>query len=76
LPEKVRTIESESAWRAVRVPIFIVVISFLLLLFTTQKDLLTLTTGFATAITTGLPVLVNLFGMFTQRRLETISKIN
>jgi hypothetical protein len=76
LPARVRSIENESAWRAIRVPIFIVVISFLLLLFTTQKDLLTLTTGFATAITTGLPILVNLFGMFTQRRLETIPKVN
>jgi hypothetical protein len=76
LPAKVRSIENDSTWRAIRVPIFIVVISFLLLLFTTQKDLLTLTTGFATAITTGLPILVNLFGMFTQRRLETIPKIN
>ena len=70
----VRTLESEGVWRTLRVPLFIVVTSFLLLLFTTQKDLLTLTTGFAAAITTGLPVLVNLFGMFTQRRLDTAAK--
>lgn len=67
-------IEREGPWRALRVPIFIVITSFLLLLFATQKDLLTLTTGFAAALTTGLPVLVNFFGLFTQRRLEMTTK--
>jgi hypothetical protein len=75
LPAVIRKIESEGTWRTLRGPIFVVIISFLLLLFTTQKDLLTLTTGFAAAMTTGLPVLVNFFGMFTQRRLETAAKL-
>lgn len=75
LPALIRKIESEGTWRTLRAPIFVVIVSFLLLLFTTQKDLLTLTTGFAAAMTTGLPVLVNFFGMFTQRRLETAAKL-
>ena len=68
LPAEVKRVEGESPWNALRVPLFIVVISFLLLLFATQKDLLTVTTGLAAAMTTGLPMLVNLFGVFAQKR--------
>ncbi len=74
LVEKVREIANEGVWKTLRVPLFIVIISFLLLLFTTQKDLLTMTTGLAAALTTGIPVLVNFFGMITQRRLESSPK--
>jgi len=74
LLEKVKEIANEGIWKTLRVPLFIVITSFLLLLFTTQKDLLTVTTGLAAAITTGLPVLVNLFGLFTQKRLESSAK--
>ena len=59
-----------STWDSLRVPFFIVIISFLLLLFATQKDLLTATTAFATALTTGLPLVMKLLGIFTEQRLD------
>jgi hypothetical protein len=59
-----------STWDSLRVPLFVVIVSFLLLLFTTQKDLLTTTTALTAALTTGLPLIVKLMGVFTERRLE------
>jgi hypothetical protein len=57
-----------STWDSLRVPFFIVIISFLLLLFATQQDLLTTTGALATALTTGLPIIMKLLGVFTERR--------
>jgi len=59
-----------STWDALRLPFFVIIISFILLLFATQKDMLTTTTALATALTTGLPVLMKLIGVFTERRVE------
>jgi len=59
-----------STWDALRIPLFVVITAFLLLLFTTQKDLLTTTTALTAALTTGLPLIVKLMGVFTERRLE------
>jgi hypothetical protein len=59
-----------STWDSLRVPFFVIIISFLLLLFATQKDMLTTTTALATALTTGLPVLMKLIGSFTERRSD------
>ena len=50
-------------------PFFVVIISFLLLLFATQKDLMTTTTAIATALTTGLPVIMKLLGAFGDKRM-------
>jgi hypothetical protein len=58
-----------STWDSLRVPFFVVIISFLLLLFATQKDLMTTTTALATALTTGLPMAMKLLGVFTDRRV-------
>ena len=60
-----------STWDSLRIPFFIVIISFILLLFATQKDLMTTTTALATALTTGLPMMMKLIGVFTERRLGT-----
>jgi hypothetical protein len=57
-----------STWDSLRMPFFIIIVSFLLLLFATQKDLLTTTTALATALTTGLPVMMKLIGIFTEQR--------
>jgi hypothetical protein len=59
-----------STWDSLRVPFFVIIIAFILLLFATQKDMLTTTTALATALTTGLPVLMKLIGVFTERRTE------
>jgi len=59
-----------SSWDSLRVPFFVIIIAFILLLFATQKDMLTTTTALATALTTGLPVLMKLLGVFTERRTE------
>jgi len=59
-----------STWDSLRVPFFVIIVSFILLLFATQKDMLTTTTALATALTTGLPVLMKLIGIFTERRTD------
>jgi hypothetical protein len=59
-----------STWDSLRLPFFVIIISFLLLLFATQKDMLSTTTALATALTTGLPVLMKLIGSFTERRSD------
>lgn len=58
----------DSTWDMLRIPFFVVIIAFLLLLFATQKDLLTTTTALATALTTGLPVIMKLIGVFAEKR--------
>jgi hypothetical protein len=47
-----------STWDSLRLPFFVIIASFLLVLFATQKDTLTTTTALATALTTGLPLLI------------------
>ena len=59
-----------STWDSLRLPFFVIIISFLLLLFATQKDMLTTTTALATALTTGLPVLMKLIGAFAEKRSD------
>jgi hypothetical protein len=59
-----------STWDALRVPFFVIIVSFLLLLVTTQKDLMTTTTALATALTTGIPMVMKLIGAFTEKRLD------
>jgi hypothetical protein len=71
LAARARAERPASTWDALRVPFFIVIISFLLLLFVTQKDLMSTTTALATALTTGLPVLMKLVGAFTERRSDS-----
>src|SRR4051794_3544208 len=65
-----REVHGASTWDSLRVPFFVIIISFILLLFATQKDMLTTTTALATALTTGLPVLMKLIGIFTERRSD------
>ena len=63
-----------SVWNSIRVPMFIIIITFLLLLFSTQKDLLTVSTTLATVLTGGIPMLIKLIGLVTDRRLETAER--
>lgn len=58
-----------TAWENIRLPIFVVLLTIILLIFTTQKDLLNLTSTLATALATGLPAIVKLFGVLTERRI-------
>jgi hypothetical protein len=60
--------EGPSAWDVIRLPLFVVFISTVVLVFATQKDMLNLATGVVAAVTTGLPAIVRLFGFFTERR--------
>jgi hypothetical protein len=55
---------------SLRLPFFVIIISFLLPLFATQKDMLTTTTALATALTTGLPLLMKLVGAFAEKRSD------
>jgi hypothetical protein len=65
---RAEALHGPSTWDALRVPFFVIIIAFVLLLFVTQKDLLSTTTALATALTTGLPVIAKLVGTFTERR--------
>ncbi len=70
LADRARQERPPSTWDALRIPFFVVIVSFLLLLFATQKDLLTTTTTLATILTTGVPLLMKLLGVFTEQRLD------
>lgn len=73
LVNRARAEQGASTWDALRLPFFIVIISFLILLFATQKDLLTTTTALATALTTGLPIIMKLIGVFSEKRAADAS---
>lgn len=66
--------EGPSAWDAIRLPLFVVIVSSLVIIFATQKDMLNLATGLVAALTTGLPAIVRLFGFFTERRAGAAEK--
>jgi hypothetical protein len=64
-----------STWDKVRVPMFIVIVTFLILLFGTQKDILTVSTTLATGLTSGIPLVIKLVGLVTERRLENAERV-
>ena len=66
--------EGLSAWDTIRLPLFVVIVSSLVIIFATQKDMLNLATGLVAALTTGLPAIVRLFGFFTERRAGAAEK--
>jgi hypothetical protein len=74
LVSRTRELRGASTWDTLRVPFFVIIVSFLLLLVTTQKDLMTTTTALATALTTGIPMVMKLVGAFSERRVETTEK--
>lgn len=74
LVSRSRELRGASTWDTLRIPFFVVIISFLFLLFATQKDLMTTTTALATALTTGIPMIMKLIGSFTERRLDTSAR--
>lgn len=69
--DRARELRPDSTWDTLRVPFFVLTVSFLLLLFATQKDLLTTTATLVTALTTGVPLLMKLLGVFTEQRLDS-----
>jgi hypothetical protein len=75
LLDKARMEQPASAWDALRLPLFIVITTLLLLLLVTQKDLMTTSTALAGALTTGLPAVLKLIGFFTERRLDTATRV-
>ena len=74
--EEVQQYQRESAglWSSVRTPMFVIIIAFLLFLFGTQKDVLTVSTTLLTAITSGIPLILKLVGTVTERRGETAER--
>lgn len=66
--------DGASTWDMIRLPLFVVIVSVVLMIFATQKDLLNLTTGLVAALTTGLPAMVRLLGFFTERRAAAAEK--
>lgn len=68
---RARAQHGPSTWDSLRVPFFVIIIAFVLLLLATQKDLMATTTALAAALTTGLPVIAKLVGVFTERRMAS-----
>lgn len=66
--------DGASAWDMIRLPLFVVLVSVMIMIFATQKDLLNMTTGLVAALTTGVPAIVRLFGLFTERRTAAAEK--
>ncbi|HXH41614.1 MAG TPA: hypothetical protein VNN08_23520, partial [Thermoanaerobaculia bacterium] len=66
------SIEEKSAglWNSLRVPIGLVVLTVTVVFFASQKDLLNLTTTIVTGLAAGLPAIVKLVGMISERRLD------
>ncbi|MEA2572693.1 MAG: hypothetical protein QOI24_4694 [Acidobacteriota bacterium] len=60
-----------SRWNEVRLPLLIVFLSVAVLVFGTQKDLKDVTTAVVTGLTTGIPLIIKLLGVFTERRLQS-----
>jgi hypothetical protein len=61
-----------SRWNEVRLPLLIVFLSVAVLVFGTQKDLKDVTTAVVTGLTTGIPLIIKLLGVFTERRLQSV----
>jgi len=59
-----------SRWQELRGAIAIVVLAAVLMLFATQKDLLTTVQGLVTSLTASVPLLIKLVGMLSDHRLD------
>lgn len=57
-----------SAWDRLRVPLLVGIASAAVFFVATQKELLTASSAIVAALTTGLPAMVKLVGLFTDRR--------
>src|SRR5262249_2921753 len=68
--EEVRQYERESLglWSSIRTPMFIIIVAFLLFVFGTQKDVMTVSTTLITAVTSGIPLMLKLVGTFSEQR--------
>ena len=64
-----------SAWDSIRVPMFMIIGTFVILLFGTQKDVLDVSTTVVTGLTGGVPLVIKLVGLMTERRLETAERV-
>lgn len=62
---------TESAWDRLRIPLLVAVGSAAAFFIATQQELSTATSAIVAALTTGLPAVVKLVGMFTDRRSAT-----
>ncbi len=59
-----------TVWDQLRIPLFIAVLVSGVVLIGTQKELATATSAILTALATGLPAIVKLTGVFTDRRVR------
>jgi len=59
-----------SRWKELRAALAILVLAGVLMLFATQKDLLTTVQGLVTSLTASVPLLIKLVGVLSDRRLD------
>src|SRR5437773_12032616 len=59
-----------SRWKDLRGALGILVLAFVLMLFATQKDLLSTAQGLATSITASVPLIIKLLGILGDRRTD------
>ena len=64
-----------SAWERIQTPAVTLVVVVAAMFFATQRDLFNATTAVLTALAAGIPALVNVVGLVTERRLQAIPKL-
>jgi hypothetical protein len=63
-----------SRWKDLRGALAILVVAFLLMLFATQKDLLSTAQGLATSLTASVPLIIKLLGLLGDRRGDAAAR--
>lgn len=66
--EEMMAAEEHGAWDRLRVPLLVVFLASTAFFFATQKDLVNATSAILTGLAAGLPALLKLVGLFTDRR--------
>jgi hypothetical protein len=60
--------DASGAWDRVRIPLVVVMVAVVAFFFATQKDVVNATSAILTGLAAGLPALLKIVGMFTDRR--------
>jgi hypothetical protein len=74
--QDLKTAESQrpSRWKNLRGALAILVLAFVLMLFATQKDLLSTAQGLVTSLTASVPLIIKLLGLLGDRRTDAAAR--
>jgi hypothetical protein len=60
--------DASGAWERLRIPLGVIIVAVVAFFFATQKDVVNATSAILTGLAAGLPALLKIVGMFTDRR--------